>query len=134
MGERFGQYEIEGRLGAGGMAEVYVARRAGPEGFVKRVCLKPVLADAEGDRDAVAQFHDEARLCAHLHHPAIAAVHELGEVDGKWFMAMELVDGMDLRSLVSSLRARSQKLPADVALHVVRSVAEGLAYAHGLTI
>jgi hypothetical protein len=64
MGERFGDYEIEGWLGAGGMAEVYAARRAGPEGFVKRVCLKRVLSGSEADREAVAQFHDEARLCA----------------------------------------------------------------------
>ena len=134
MGERFGDYEIEGRLGAGGMAEVYVARRAGPEGFVKRVCLKRVLAGNETDRETVAQFHDEARLCAHLRHPGIAAVHELGQVDGKWFMAMELVDGLDLRSLVATLRARGATLPVDVAIHVVRHVAEALAYAHALSI
>jgi tRNA A-37 threonylcarbamoyl transferase component Bud32 len=134
MGERFGDYEIEGRLGAGGMAEVYVARRAGPQGFVKRVCLKRVLAGNEADRDTVAQFHDEARLCAHLAHPGIATVHELGQVDGKWFMAMELVDGLDLRSLSASLRARGVPMPADVAIHVVRHVAEALAYAHALTI
>ncbi len=134
MGERFGDYEIEGRLGAGGMAEVYAARRAGPEGFVKRVCLKRVLDGSEADKDAVAQFHDEARLCAHLHHPGIAGVHELGQVDGKWFMAMELVDGMDLRSLASSLRSRGATLPIDVAIHVVRSVADALAYAHAFAI
>jgi tRNA A-37 threonylcarbamoyl transferase component Bud32 len=134
MGERFGDYEIEGRLGAGGMAEVYVARRAGPEGFVKRVCLKRVLAGNEADRDTVAQFQDEARLCAHLTHPGIATVHELGQVEGKWFMAMELVDGLDLRSLASSLRARGAAMPVDVAIHVVRHVAEALAYAHALAI
>ncbi len=134
MGERFGDYEIEGRLGAGGMAEVYVARRAGPEGFVKRVCLKRVLAESESNRDLVAQFHDEARLCAHLLHPAIATVHELGQVDGKWFMSMELVDGMDLRSLALSLRGRGATLPHDIVFYVVRMLGEALAYAHALTI
>ncbi len=134
MGERFGDYEIEGRLGVGGMAEVYAARRSGPEGFVRRVCLKRVLAGNEGDRDAVTQLQDEARLCARLAHPSIATVHELGRVDGKWFLVMELVDGMDLRSLTGSLRQRGACLPMDVALHVVRSVAEALAYAHALEV
>ncbi|MFO0684428.1 MAG: serine/threonine-protein kinase [Sandaracinus sp.] len=134
MGERFGEYEIEGRLGVGGMAEVYAARRSGPEGFVRRVCLKRVLEGNESDRDAVTQLQDEARLCAHLSHPSIATVHELGRVDGKWFLVMELVDGMDLRSLVAGLRQRGIALPTDVALHVVRSIAEGLAHAHALTI
>src|SRR6187402_661079 len=118
MSEHFGDYEIEGRIGAGGMAEVYVATKRGVEGFKKRVCLKRVLTGEEADGDLVRHFQDEARLAAHLHHPTIAAVHDLGEVDGKWFMSMELVDGVDLRTLVRALEARNERLPLEVVLQV----------------
>ena len=134
MGEHFGEYEIEGRIGAGGMAEVYVATRRGAEGFRKRVCLKRVLTGDEQDNDLVRHFQDEARLAAHLHHPTIAAVHDLGEVDGKWFMSMELVEGLDLRTLVASLRARGERVPLEVVQEVAKDVLTALAYAHGLVI
>ncbi len=134
MGENFGEYEIEGRIGAGGMAEVYVATRRGAEGFKKRVCLKRVLTGDERDGDLVRHFQDEARLAAHLHHPTIAAVHDLGEVDGKWFMSMELVDGLDLRTLVTALKVRGEALPLEAILQVAHDVASALAYAHGLVI
>lgn len=134
MGEHFGDYEIEGRIGAGGMAEVYVATRRGAEGFKKRVCLKRVLTGDERDGDLVRHFQDEARLAAHLHHPTIAAVHDLGQVDGKWFMSMELVEGIDLRTLVTALKARGERAPLEVVFQVAQDVSTALAYAHGLVI
>jgi hypothetical protein len=134
MGERFGDYEIEGRLGAGGMAEVFVATRRGAEGFQKRVCLKRVLPGEEGDRALTQQLQDEARVAALLHHPAIASVYDFGEVDGKWFLTMELVDGIDLRTLFTSLKQRREPVPIDVGLYVLAQIAEALAYAHDLAL
>ena len=75
------------------MAEVYLARRAGPHGFQKLVALKRILPQLARDEDFVAMFVDEARVCARLSHPNIVQVFDFGEHDGELFMAMEYVDG-----------------------------------------
>ncbi|UJR78615.1 Serine/threonine protein kinase [Sandaracinus amylolyticus] len=134
MPERFGAYEIEKRLGAGGMAEVFLAQRRGPEGFAKRVALKRVLPGYNQDPEFVRLFQDEARLAARLDHPHIAGIHDFGEVEGTWFMAMEYVDGSDLRTLLSGLGKLSQPMPTDLVLLVAADLASALLYAHEVEI
>ena len=116
MGERFGGYEIEEKLGEGGMAEVFSAIRRGEDGFVRRVCIKKMLREQEGDPAMVELFGDEARIMAGLHHPAIVSVLELGKHAGRSFLAMELVDGVDLRKVLR----RTGPLAADLAVLVAQ--------------
>ena len=132
MEDTFGPFRLLARLGRGGMAETFIAERVGPAGFAKRVCLKRILGDLGTDAEFVRLFQNEARLAAHLDHPNVVTTFDFGEIGGTWWMSMQLVDGLDLRSLVAGLRARSQPLPREVALFVVRELAKALSYAHGL--
>jgi serine/threonine-protein kinase len=125
-----GPYRIERRLATGGMAEVFVAQRTGPHGFQKRVALKCILPQHARDPDFVAMFVDEARLAAHLDHPAIVQVFDFGEADGALFLAMEFVDGTNVNRLLRAVAANRESVPLASALHITTEAARALAYAH----
>ncbi len=126
----FGVYELERRLGAGGMAETFVAVRRGVGGFEQRVCLKRILPAFESEEDFVRQFLEEARVSAQLRHANIVQVLDFGAVDGTHYLALELVEGLDLYRLLRELKARSQPVAFDVAAHLAIELATALDYAH----
>jgi serine/threonine-protein kinase len=125
-----GPYELLQRIATGGMAEVYLARRAGPHGFQKVVAVKRILPQLAQDHDFVAMFIDEARVCARLAHPNIVQVFDFGEHDGELYMAMEYVDGTTAARLVRAAATRGEEVPLDAALYIALSVLRGLDYAH----
>ncbi len=125
-----GPYELIQRLATGGMAEVYLARRAGPHGFQKVVAVKRILPQLAQDPDFVAMFIDEARVCARLAHPNIVQVFDFGEHDGELYMAMEYVDGTTAARLVRAAASRGEEVPLEAALYIALSVLRGLDYAH----
>ena len=129
---RLGPYELIQRIATGGMAEVYLARRAGPHGFQKIVAVKRILPQLARDADFLAMFVDEARVCARLSHPNIVQVFDFGEQDGELYMAMEYVDGTTGARLIRAASALGEEIPLDVSLHVALSVLRGLDYAHNL--
>lgn len=130
--DSLGPYRIERRLAAGGMAEVFVARRYGPHGFQKRVALKQILPQHARDPEFVGMFVDEARLAAKLEHPSIVQVFDFGEHDGALFMAMEMVDGTTVGRLLRTVSSRRETVPLGPALHIAYEAAAALAYAHSL--
>lgn len=125
-----GPYELLQRIATGGMAEVYLARRAGPHGFQKVVAVKRILPQLAQDTDFVAMFVDEARVCARLAHPNIVQVFDFGEHDGELYMAMEYVDGTTAARLVRAAASRGEEVPLDAALYIALGVLRGLDYAH----
>ncbi len=125
-----GPYELTQRIATGGMAEVYLARRAGPHGFQKVVAVKRILPQLAQDSDFVAMFIDEARVCARLAHPNIVQVFDFAEHDGELYMAMEYVDGTTAARLVRAAAARGEDVPIEAALYIALSVLRGLDYAH----
>lgn len=127
---RLGPYELLRRLATGGMAEVYLARRAGPHGFQKLFALKRILPQFARDPDFHAMFVDEARVCARLGHPNIVQVFDFGEQDGELYMAMEYVDGTTGARLVRAAAGQADELPLDVCLHITLSLLRALEYAH----
>ncbi len=127
---RLGPYELLRRLATGGMAEVYLARRAGPHGFQKLVAVKRILPQFARDPDFVAMFVDEARVCARLGHPNIVQVFDFGEQDGELYMAMEYVDGTTAARLVRAAAGQAEDLPIDACLHITLSILRALDYAH----
>ena len=129
-GSMLGPYLLGERLGLGGMAEVYIAQRAGPRGFAKRFAVKRILPELAQDARFVAMFCDEARICAALCHPNIVQVVDFGEANGQLFMAMEFVDGVSLARLLRSVSARREHFPRATALHIAHEVLRGLAFAH----
>jgi len=125
----FGPYQLVRRLGVGGMAETFEAVRTGTSGFEQRVCLKRVLPAFSEDPDFVSRFRREARLAAQLRHTSVVGVVDVGEIDGVQYMALELVDGVDLRSFLESVPG--EKLPAETVALIGFDLARALDHAHG---
>src|SRR5438094_4217068 len=130
--QRFGRYRLVEQLGAGGMAVVYRAIADGPEGFQRAVVVKRILPELSNNSKFVNMFLAEARVSALLHHPAIVQVNDLGEVDGEYFLAMELVDGVDLSSVLRRAYELKRPMPPGVACFIAHELAGALAYAHAL--
>jgi serine/threonine protein kinase len=129
---RLGRYELIRRIAVGGMAEIYLARSAGLEGFEKLVVLKKILPQYASTPEFVAMFLDEARLVAGLSHPNIAQVYDIGlDDDGSYFFAMEFVDGEDVRQVLrTNARKRKTTLSIDLAVAITMGIAAGLHAAH----
>jgi len=121
-GARFGSYEILQRLGAGGMGEVY---RAKDSRLDREVAIKTLSLDHGSHPEALSRFEQEARSASALNHPNIVTIYELGDENGTRYIAMELVDGETVRSLLASGPIPFRKLVA-----IAAQVADGLAKAH----
>lgn len=132
-GQIFGRYELIRLVGSGGMAQVHLARQRGPEGFVKPCVLKRIAAPHAGTETIRAMFLEEARISALLNHPNIVQTFDFGEVSGVPYMAMELVDGVNLAQLCRTLAQHDRWLPLQPAVEIVAAVLDALDYAHNLT-
>ncbi len=126
----FGKYLLVERLAQGGMAEVFRAVYQGAAGFEKQVAVKRILPVFDGTRDFVAMFVDEARIASSLTHVNIVQVSDFGELDGSYYLAMELVDGVDLGRLREAASRRGLRIPVPIVAYIVAEAARGLAYAH----
>src|SRR5258707_5226252 len=98
-GERYGDYEVIKPLASGGMADIFLARKLGVQGFQKLVVVKRIRRELVRDNQLVDMFIDEAHLAAKLDHPNVVVISDLGEVDDSYFMAMEYLRRQTLRSL-----------------------------------
>ena len=113
------------------MAVVYRAvLRESAAGFEKHLALKRMLKELSEDPEFITRFTDEARIVSTLNHENIAQVFDFGQVDGEYFLAMELIDGVDLGTLLRACAHRGQKVPVPVAVQIAASVARGLGAAH----
>lgn len=128
-----GGYRIERRLGAGGMAEVFLARRVGPHGFRKRVAIKRILPRLAADPSHVRMFTTEARAASLVTHPNVVQTLDLGEHRGRLYIVMEYVEGATLSALLRAAAGRGERLPLSVCLHVVREMLLGLGAVHSAT-
>ena len=126
----FGRYLLESKLATGGMGEIFLARIQGAAGFEKKVVIKRILPHLAESPEFVDRFLDEGRLVVQLSHGNIAQVLDMGQVDGHYYLAMEYIDGLDLRALMRGLRQNNETIPPHLVLHILGEVARGLAYAH----
>lgn len=141
-GRVLGRYELGLRVGAGGMGEVWAARRLGARGFAKLVAVKCLRPELAGRPDVERQFLDEATIGSRVRHPHVVRVLDLGEEDGLLFQVLEWVVGAPLRTLVapprvaheSGVRPRPSRagLHPLVAARIVFQLATGLHVAHEL--
>ena len=128
--QQFGKYSLTRRLAFGGMAEIFLASLQGAQGFQKKVVLKRILPQFGTDPQFVSMFIDEAVIAARLTHPNVVQIYDFGDVDGVYFIAMEYVDGADLRQLVRNAVTKGRLLlPAEVAA-LGEGICAGLSYAH----
>ena len=128
--EEFGKYRIERRLATGGMAELFVGFLQGAKGFERKVAIKRILPHLAADSAFQSMFWDEATLAANLSHPNIVQVLDFGEESGQLFMALEFVDGVDLKTLGRELSKVGRVLSAAELALVAEGVASGLHHVH----
>ncbi|EDM77554.1 serine/threonine kinase PKN11 [Plesiocystis pacifica SIR-1] len=127
----FGRYVLTRLIGEGGMAEVYRASVRVAEGLTKWVVIKKIRADFADDRDFTRMFVDEAKIALSLNHANIVQVFDFGQIRGTFYLAMELIEGVDLMRLFHAVRAHEDDaFPAVIGAYLGHQVASGLAYAH----
>ncbi|MFO0745746.1 MAG: serine/threonine-protein kinase [Myxococcota bacterium] len=128
--QRFGKYILLRRIALGGMAEIFKAKVAGAEGFEKDLVIKRILPHYSEDDSFIQMFIDEARLTAKLQHQNIVQIFDFDVVDGSYYIAMEYIEGKDLKDVLEE--AIKQKDPLSVAqcVSIAMEIAKGLFYAH----
>jgi serine/threonine-protein kinase len=125
MTAHFGRYEVVSELGRGAMGVVY---RATDPVLGRTVAIKTINLSIDPDERAEyeARFNQEAKAAGSLNHPAIVTIYDLGRTENLAYMAMEFIDGRELKDLIGN----GQPLPAAQAISIAAQVAEGIAYAH----
>jgi serine/threonine protein kinase len=127
------RYDIVRKLFEGGMGIVYEAEQHGARDFVKRVAIKVIRQHYADQHQFIENFIGEAKLVADLIHTNIVQTYHLGETRGVFFMAMELIRGVNLEQFAQQLADKQRTLPKELAVFIVSRVARGLAYAHAKT-
>ena len=127
------RYEIVRKIFEGGMGIVYEAEQLGTRDFVKRIAMKVVRQTYADQKQFIENFIGEAKLVADLIHTNIVQTYHLGETQGIYFIAMELIRGVNLEQFSQQLLDKKKVLPRELAVFIVSRVARGLAYAHAKT-
>lgn len=129
--ERFGKYRVLRRIASGGMAEVYLCRLSGEQGFRKKVALKVVHPSHADDPRFRELFFREARLAASLSHPNLVHVFDFGLEGDAHFLAMEYIEGWNLAQAAEQARQLRLPIPPGIWRHWVDGIGSGLEYLHG---
>jgi len=126
----FGRYLLLRRMSRGGMGEIFLAKSGEIQGFEKLFVIKKILPHLSTNTSFTERFVDEAKISINLNHANIVPVFEVGVVGSDYFLALEYVEGRDLRRILSRCYECDIAMPPDVALMIAREVASGLSYAH----
>jgi serine/threonine-protein kinase len=126
----FGKYTLTRKLAEGGMAELFLARQGGMEGFEKLVVVKRILPQLSKDPAFINMFLNEARVAARLNHTNIAQIFDLGKADDLYYIAMEYVHGEDLRELIRVADESRFRPPLGLVCRMIADTLAGLHYAH----
>ncbi|RKG85922.1 PEGA domain-containing protein [Corallococcus terminator] len=130
MAVAFGKYELLKKIASGGMGQVFLAQEHGT-GFERLVVLKLILPHLAEDEEFLDMFLEEARLVARLSHPNLITILDLTEIEGRHCLAMEYVQGEDVRRLDRFSRKQEKPLPVGLVIRIIADAAAGLSYAHG---
>ncbi|HEY0710426.1 MAG TPA: serine/threonine-protein kinase [Polyangia bacterium] len=126
-----GRYVMLRKIADGGMAEIFLARQTGEEGFSRLVIVKRILPQFSADPHFRDMLLDEAHIAMTLNHNNVVPVLDLGRGEGSYFLVMDLVDGWDLEQIFLRAHHAGFPLPVGLALYVMAEVCRGLGYAHG---
>jgi serine/threonine protein kinase len=127
--KKIGPYQIIKRIAEGGMAEVYLGKTEARFGVSKLVAIKTTLQNGNPER-LKEMFFNEIRMSANLNHQNIVKIHDFGEFNDRGYMAMEYINGVTLRQLMTHLREKNEHLSSSFVLYIIHQVALGLAYAY----
>ena len=128
--QQLGRYHLLDRIAFGGMAEIYRAKTFDHVGISTLVAVKRVLAHLAEDDDFIQMLVDEAKIASVLRHPSIARVYEFARAHGEYFIAMEFVDGKDMRTVLERCRQKKTPMPPEHAAYVAAEIAGALHTAH----
>ncbi|MEM6989429.1 MAG: serine/threonine-protein kinase [Myxococcota bacterium] len=127
------RYELLGRLGRGGMAEVWLARATGLHDFEKILVLKRILRDKRDDPRFIGMLRDEARVTATLDHPNVVHTLDVGLEGEELFITMEYLHGENVKALLAAAREADEPMPLELAVQIAMGCAAGLHHAHEQT-
>ena len=128
----FGKYLLLDRIAMGGMAELYLAKITGVQGFEKMIAIKKILPHLCSEESLVEAFIQEAKLAAFLQHQNIIQIYDFGSMDGSYFIAMEYLSGKDLRDVDNKSTELMLPLSLENVIYAVSKLCVGLDYAHNL--
>ncbi len=128
--ETYGRYQLLKKLATGGMAQIYLARQLGPEGFEKFLVVKRILPHLAENDEFITMFLDEARIAARLNHPNVVQIFDLGAQDDSFFIAMEFIHGEDVRRVWKHADKVGQPIPLPLICRIIIDACAGLDYAH----
>ena len=131
--EIFGRYYLVDQIATGGMAEIFKAKTFGHGGFENIVVIKKILSHISENPQFVRMFMDEAKITALLQHGNIVRIYDFGKLDKNYFIAMECVEGKDVKQLLRKLAERRKLIPREFAVYIAMEAAKGLDYAHKRT-
>ncbi|MFM7200806.1 MAG: protein kinase domain-containing protein [Myxococcota bacterium] len=126
----FGRFRLLELLGVGGMAEVFLAKLEGAEGFERKLAIKRILPSYSQNDSFVQMFIDEAKLVGHFNHPNIVQVHDFGKIDGSYYISMEYVEGINIANILTRYKAANMFVPLEMILEIGLQAARGIDYAH----
>lgn len=128
--KKFGRYFLLDMIAQGGMAEIYRARLAGRDGAGRILVIKRIQAGFGGHEEFLQMFQSEIKVTMGFNHPNIVQLYDFGEEQGQPYIAMEFVDGKNVRQLMSRFNELKQPFPIELAAHIIEQSASGLHYAH----
>jgi serine/threonine-protein kinase len=124
------RYKIVNKIFEGGMGVVYEAEQHGASGFIKRVAIKVIRQSYANQKLFIENFIGEAKLVADLIHTNIVQTYHLGETDGMFFIAMEMIRGANVEQFIQKCNEQNRPLPKELAVFIASRIARGLGYAH----
>src|SRR6266516_3946957 len=124
------RYEIVRKIFEGGMGIIYEAEQHGARNFIKRLAIKVIRQSYASQKQFIENFIGEAKLVADLIHTNIVQTYHLGEAKGIYYIAMELIRGVNLEQFADQLRDKNRVLPVELGVFIASRVCRGLAYAH----
>ncbi|MFK7825267.1 MAG: serine/threonine protein kinase [Oligoflexales bacterium] len=124
------RYMLYKKVARGGMAEIYLGKQIGEDGFQRICCIKRILPHYAQDQEFIEMFRDEAHICKRLQHANIVRVEGFEEVEGSYAIIMEFINGGDLRTVLSSCEKQNHQLSVPMTLYIIAEAARGLHFAH----
>ena len=128
----YGKYYLIDRIAVGGMAEIYAAKTFSTAGFAKTLVIKRILSRFSENKSFVSMFIDEAKISVSLQHSNIVQVYDFGRIKDNYYLAMEWVDGRDVKRLFNKLVARREVMNQEFAVFLAHEACKALDYAHRL--
>ncbi len=128
--ESYGRYYLVDKIAVGGMAEVFKGLRFSDGGFQMLLVIKRILQQFSENDEFIQMFIDEAKISVELQHPNIVKIYDFGKLHDNYFLAMECVEGKDLKSILRTLAKRRKLLPPEFAVYIAHEMCKGLDYAH----